>query len=64
MTDVGSLAEFFHMGGYALYVWPSFGLTAAVLAGLLAVSLRGLKAHEAALQALTEGGEKEAPGEA
>ena len=49
---VGSLAEFFHMGGYALYVWPSFGLTAAVLAGLLAVSLRGLRAREATLAAL------------
>lgn len=55
---VGSLAEFFHMGGYALYVWPSFGLTAAVLAGLLAVSLRGLRAREAALAALTESRDK------
>lgn len=55
---VGSLAEFFHMGGYALYVWPSFGLTAAVLAGLLAVSLRGLRAREAVLAALTESRDK------
>lgn len=23
--------DFFHMGGYALYVWTSWGLTAAVL---------------------------------
>lgn len=23
-----SVAEFFHMGGYALYVWGSFGVTA------------------------------------
>ena len=23
--------EFFHMGGYAVYVWTSWGLTAAVL---------------------------------
>lgn len=23
--------EFFHMGGYAAYVWTSWGLTAAVL---------------------------------
>jgi len=22
------MAEFFHMGGYALYVWGSFGVTA------------------------------------
>jgi heme exporter protein D len=25
------MAEFFHMGGYALYVWGSFGVTAAFL---------------------------------
>jgi len=27
-----SAAEFFAMGGYALYVWGSFGATAVVLA--------------------------------
>jgi heme exporter protein D len=29
----GSLAEFFAMGGYGLYVWPSFGVTALCMAG-------------------------------
>jgi heme exporter protein D len=24
-------SEFFHMGGYAYYVWPSWGLTALVI---------------------------------
>jgi len=24
-------AEFFHMGGYAFYVWTSWGLTAVIL---------------------------------
>ncbi len=27
-----SLADFLHMGGYALYVWSAFGLAAVVLA--------------------------------
>ena len=27
-----SVAEFFDMGGYALYVWGSFGATAVLLA--------------------------------
>jgi heme exporter protein D len=27
----GSAADFFAMGGYALYVWGSFGVTAAAL---------------------------------
>lgn len=26
-----SIAEFFHMGGYALYVWGSFGMMALLL---------------------------------
>ena len=26
-----SVAEFFHMGGYALYVWGSFGVTALLM---------------------------------
>jgi heme exporter protein D len=26
-----NLAEFFHMGGYAFYVWGSYGVTAALL---------------------------------
>ncbi len=25
------MREFFHMGGYALYVWPSYGLALVVL---------------------------------
>lgn len=28
-----SISEFFAMGGYALYVWGSFGATAVVVAG-------------------------------
>ena len=25
------MAEFFNMGGYAIYVWPSYGIAAIVL---------------------------------
>jgi len=35
-----SVAEFFAMGGYGLYVWGSYGVTAAVVLGEL-VLLRG-----------------------
>ncbi|ADE14030.1 heme exporter protein CcmD [Nitrosococcus halophilus Nc 4] len=27
------LQEFFHMGGYALYVWTAYGIAAIVLVG-------------------------------
>ena len=30
-----SVSDFFAMGGYGFYVWGSFGLTAAVVAGEL-----------------------------
>jgi len=30
---VAELQAFFHMGGYAFYVWPSFLISLAVLAG-------------------------------
>ena len=26
-----TLAEFFHMGGYAFYVWTAYGITALVM---------------------------------
>ena len=39
------LSSYFAMGGYAGYVWPAYVLAAAVIAGLLLVSLRELKAR-------------------
>ncbi len=37
----GSLSAFLHMGGYAFYVWSSFGLSFALLAlELVQLSLR------------------------
>jgi heme exporter protein D len=37
------MAEFLHMGGYAFYVWTSFGLTALLLIGLLVWASMGHK---------------------
>ena len=34
------LTTFLHMGGYASFVWPALAVTAAILIGLLWVSLR------------------------
>ena len=44
----GSLSEFFSMGGYALYVWGSYGVMAIVLAAevaALAVRRRNILNH-------------------
>ena len=44
--------SFFDMGGYAAYVWPAFGAAAAIMVGLLVLSIRTMRAREAALRAL------------
>lgn len=56
------------MGGYAGFVWPSFGISVLVLAVLLVASLRSLRAREATLAQLQKGaaeaGRREATREA
>ncbi len=42
------------MGGYGIYVWPAFAVTAAILVGVLVDTLRTLRANEAALDALAK----------
>lgn len=40
------------MGGYAIYIWPSYGFTAVVLIGMLAVVLRSTWTREAEVERL------------
>lgn len=44
--------EFFAMGGYATYVWWSYGLTAAVLIGLAVFAVRRARRRRAELDDL------------
>jgi len=46
------MREFLEMGGYAAYVWPSYGIALAVLAGLLWLSLRDWRRNRALLERL------------
>jgi len=48
------MQEFFNMGGYAAFVWPSYLVTAVVMVGLLIASTGKRKSAEAALAALEE----------
>jgi heme exporter protein D len=50
-----AVVDYLSMGGYAVYVWPALGLTAAVLIGLLVVTLRTLRARERQLSLLEKG---------
>lgn len=47
-----SLSGLMHMGGYGGYVWPAYGISAVVLAVVLALSLRGARSSEAELEAI------------
>jgi heme exporter protein D len=47
---------FFDMGGYAAFVWPSLGLTVAVMAGLLIATLRQLRRRQRRLAELEAAG--------
>lgn len=40
MIQFDSISDFFNMGGYAFYVWLSYGVTLASFAILIAHSLR------------------------
>ncbi len=47
--------EFLSMGGYAKFVWPSFLISLAVLAGIAVVSIRTYRKQKAMLAALESG---------
>ncbi len=46
--------EFFRMGGYAAYIWPAFGVTAALLIGLFVRSRLALKTDQKTLDILQQ----------
>jgi heme exporter protein D len=37
------MSEFFHMGGYAGFIWSAYGISAVVLSGLVILSLRSYR---------------------
>jgi heme exporter protein D len=51
-----SWSEFFHMGGYALYVWGSYAVTAALIVGeILLLRARRNNALKLALRTVKYG---------
>jgi heme exporter protein D len=46
------MADFFHMGGYAMFVWPAYGLALVGLVGILWQSVSSWKAREAEFSGL------------
>lgn len=55
MSDINTIsASALSMGGYGIYVWPSYALAAAILLLLLIRARAGLKATSARLAALQD----------
>ena len=52
---MSEIAGFFAMGGYGAFVWPSFGVTLAVLVLVWIESDRRLKRNERALAEMEKG---------
>ena len=46
------IEAFLAMGEHGAFIWPAYGLTAAVMIGFAVSSLRSLRAQRKALQAL------------
>ncbi len=46
------LSAFWEMGGYARFIWPSYGIVAVVMAGLFIFSRRQLRVAQRDLDAL------------
>ena len=47
-----NISSFFAMGGYAVFIWPCFGVSTLVLGGLFWQTLRSLRRAEAELATL------------
>lgn len=50
------MSEFFAMGGYAVYVWPSYAVAFGVMAGLLAWAWWSARHGEAEVERLRAAG--------
>ncbi len=46
------IETFLAMGGYGHYVWPAYGLTAAIMIAFLVSTLRSLRSRKRALETL------------
>jgi heme exporter protein D len=49
-----ALSHWLAMGGYAAYVWPAYGLAAAIIGGLALASILSARAARQELQRLQQ----------
>jgi len=53
---MAGLIEYLAMGGHAPFIWGAYGIAAAVMGGLLFVSVRNLRRRERDLNAVERSG--------
>jgi len=53
------MSEYFAMGGYAAFIWPSYGVAAILLVVLFLLSMRRVQAADRALGDGKDSGEEE-----
>jgi heme exporter protein D len=49
---MGTMTDFFAMGGYAAYVWPAYAVTLLVLVAMMVASVRSLRQRRKVLAVL------------
>lgn len=54
------MESFLDMGGYAAFIWPAFGLTFVVMAGMVVFTLRSLRTRQRELARLEGAGARRA----
>ena len=56
------MESFFDMGGYAAFIWPAFGLTFVVMAGMVVATLLPLRSRQRELARLESAGARRVRG--
>ena len=56
------MESFFDMGGYAAFIWPAFGLTFLVMAGMVVATLLPLRNRQRELARLEAAGARRVRG--
>ena len=56
------MENFFDMGGYAAFIWPAFGVTFVVMAGMVIATLLPLRSRQRELARLEAAGARRVRG--
>jgi heme exporter protein D len=58
---MSGLTQYFAMGGYAAFIWPSYGLALILLVGMVVAAFLRMRAAETAIEAAEQAAAQKAP---